>query len=334
MSLRSPRQGMSKGENPKKKWVVTEQGETTGFDTSFAAAMNVETASQQMKEYNHIFQNSPRSEGKADSDEENDDTTSGEEVEECFPDVNTQSPPAKKLKESVTAGTLDALENARRTAAIVKGVTVGCVQGIKSLITEEGIAQEQTLMKVYEQSKAGTKDLKKASAHCYHEQKMQSKRIDTLEHNVKEILKFNKMNYRLLQEVSDKLERKGDQVDTEASGSFKPQIRSFCGYCKEDSHDIGECREKRMCIRCGENNHKSEICFWKDRSCARCKVKGHKVDLHDIKDPRIREELIPAYPGLFLHFLTDNDNSRGSSGIWEQRNNHRGGYKGANRGRK
>ena len=180
---------------------------------------------------------------------------------------------------------------------------------------------EQAIDRVYEQTKNGTREIKKALANCYNEIEQGGQRAETAEHNMRELIKAQGVTNKLLEQLSKRMDalEKGRAETGEVS--FKAVFKKYCSFCKNGSHDLEGCKEKIMCFRCGEHNHKEDTCYWRERTCGRCNNRGHKRDMHETIDTESWEMLIMTLPKSFSHFLVDSQSAGGYK-------THRDGFKG------
>lgn len=146
--------------------------------------------------------------------------------------------------------------------------------------------------------------MKRALANCFHEIQQNNRRSDVTEQNVKELVKLQNQTNRLLAELSSKID-KWDKVKERRDGpSYNSMpFKTYCSFCQSSDHDLGSCKDKEACFRCGEFNHQEDTCFWKERSCHKCNEKGHRKDMHEAVDPDVRAALVRNYPKAFLHFF-------------------------------
>ena len=81
-----------------------------------------------------------------------------------------------------------------------------------------------------------------------------------------------------------------------------------------------ECEERIQCYRCGAVNHREDNCYWKDRLCNKCNVKGHKHDMHEVEDAKLREKLINSFPNVRNQNSTQSSETHRSSIHQESQN--------------
>ena len=94
----------------------------------------------------------------------------------------------------------------------------------------------------------------------------------------------------------------GEHVD----GADQKKDRKYsCPYCQEDNNRFADSEEKTECMRCGNNNRKSDYCNFKsDMKCYVCKEVGHVSMLHSAVKVEFRLALITHYGSkCFGHFL-------------------------------
>ena len=101
----------------------------------------------------------------------------------------------------------------------------------------------------------------------------------------------------------------GEHVD----GADQKKDRKYsCPYCQEDNNRFADSEEKTECMRCGNNNRKSDYCNFKsDMKCYVCKEVGHVSMLHSAVKVEFRLALITHYGSkCFGHFLDSKEEVR------------------------
>ena len=271
----------------------------------------MEGASQMMDKFQRIFQNSPRN-GKTAEDEDKSDQEIEEEGGEDEGDNEGQRhveeavdgvvPNAKRVRRGDTK--CEGMSHQNMETMVKRLEKIG-EKNTERIVQESSSNLEHAIDRVYEQTKNGTREIKKALANCYNEIEQGGQRAETAEHNMRELIKAQGVTNKLLEQLSrrmDALEKDRTEI---VEVPFKAAFKKYCTFCKVGSHDFEECNEKIMCFRCGEYNHKEEVCYWRERSCGRCNNRGHKRDMHDTTDTEAREMLIMTFPRSFSHFLVD-----------------------------
>ena len=322
----------------KEKWTTAEEGEKHEDEDEVSSPE--EGATQVLARTSHIFSSSSKPERKNDDTDESGQEEGEEEEGEDHEgagdsqeeegdgedgDNEERQPPAKKPRQS-TEKCKGITE--KRVEEVVRRVCKKGEENIIGVVEESAAGTMGALDKGYEQSRKGTREIKLAIANCYETIQQGNKLATVTEHNVKELIKAQKVTNSLLAELTKKMERMEKEKDNnkELEQSARPYFKKYCSFCKEGSHDLDECIEKVMCFRCGEFNHKAATCYWLERTCGRCQARGHKRDMHDTSDPDARELLVSTFPKSFTHFLTDSSKPEAVNGRYAERN--RGGARG------
>ena len=294
--------------------------------------------SQTVGENDHIFQKSPDSPGEAskhDEDEESDSETGSRRssVRDSVDGIQRNSSDMRRKHDDVD-DMLASLAAAERVNQLVQGVSAGCSKDIKDEMNRAVVMLQTSNQKLYETTKANNMELKKALSNFFNEMKQANRRLDiidqntkaaraeakqsdsrldSIEQNAKEAARLARVNHEKLNELARK--RKLSETDPISRGTTRDLgERYFCSFCDSKTHDTARCRNKVPCFRCGDSDHKQNVCFWTDRSCNRCKIKGHKVEMHETRNVTIRGDLVRNFPGKFLHFLTDAADGQGPAG--------------------
>ena len=163
-----------------------------------------------------------------------------------------------------------------------------------------------------EMTKDGLGDMKIAAANYYKIIKSNTKRLEAVETNLREVLKAQKVQNALIQDLGKKIDsgfQAGGGFSDDSGLMQEPNI--YCSYCDAPVHDLVDCPEKRMCLRCGDYSHKFDDCAWKERQCVKCKIVGHRVEMHDVTSAKVQEELISTFKGQFSHFLSERFGDQG-----------------------
>ena len=315
-----------KNKRVSEKWVVaggSSQGKIVG-DTEMEDDFPV-GSTQVMDKLKHIFETEPRNQPEGQSEEDTSGRKENESEDEDDQEMGErnvsmeegQRASAKRVKLTQEDHILDE----ERIQKIIKGVNKGSEQGIHEIqLTGRNI--ETTVNKSYELAKGSTKELKKAMANCFHEIQQVSKQSGVNDHNVKELIKAQKETNALLTALATRLDglEKDKVRDTEQGP--KGQLQRYCPFCRESTHDLSDCNDKKVCFRCGDINHKEGFCFWKERSCNRCHGRGHKRSMHETVDPEARAALIIRHPKEFSHFYVGTE----STGAQDRGRGNEGGH--------
>ena len=334
VTKRNTRQSMeklNKGKHVKEKWVVAGAGSQQEDEDEVSS--HEDGGTQVLKRMNHIFNNSPvsRKEGEGSGEsgkEEMDDDTEGESTEVGGSQEGGEAAeqdgnpaPAKKVRR-----VYEKCEGVTEEA--MRRVCQECEENIVGVVENTAAGTLEAVDKGYEHSRKGTREVKLAVANCYEAIQQGNKLATVTEHNVKELIRAQKVTNSLLAELTEKMERmekeKGDSGSQDKP--FRPFYKKYCSFCKEGSHDLDECKEKVMCFRCGDYNHKASACYWVDRSCVRCSTRGHKREMHDTTDTDARELLVATFPKSFTHFLKESNRAETPKGKYADKG--RGGTRG------
>ena len=196
---------------------------------------------------------------------------------------------------------------------IIAGVKEGCCHSIKEAVgeathqTERGVLKsydfaKQNAKESHEFAKQNAKEMKKALANCYHEVVKGNKRMESSEGTLKELIQGQAATNKLILDLAAKFDAFQEEKQPYKTNP-RPAHRAYCTFCRKSGHDLGECEERVQCYRCGAGNHREDNCYWRDRLCNKCNVKGHKQDMHEVEDAKLRAKLISSFPNVFLHFL-------------------------------
>ena len=291
-----------------------------------------ESGTQVLDRLNFIFQNSPRLTEEVEGSGE-DEEGHEENGQRLYTEDEDQEEGEDKRGDTEGEGFPPAKKSRMQRQEVGEGLTVDNVTGIlrkmnnkcESNLVEvmQDLAREtqDNVDKVYEQARQGTRETKLAIANCYEAIQQGQKLATVTEHNVKELVKAQKLTNKLLTELGEKMDRMDRGKDKGTEQGFKPFYKKYCAYCKEGTHDIEECKVKVTCFRCGEYNHKEVNCYWMERSCGRCHARGHKREMHDTKDTEMRELLVGNFPKSFTHFVTDPAGGNYRGGHEDAKNN-------------
>ena len=335
---RNTRQSMEKQsriKNIKEKWVLSAPGSQQEDEGEVSS--HEDGATQVLNRMNHIFNNSPvqrkQGEGSGESDkEETENDTEGDNTESGVSqeggeasDKDGNPPPYKKLRrvyERHEVVTEQGVEEA------MQRVCKKCENNIVGVVENSAAGTMEAVDKGYEQSRKGTREVKLAIANCYEAIQQGNKLATVTEHNVKELIKAQKVTNALLAELTERMEKMENEKGNQDSQDkpFRPFYKKYCAFCKEGTHDLDECKEKIMCFRCGDYNHKASACYWLDRSCGRCQTRGHKREMHETTDADARELLVTTFPKSFTHFLKDSIKAENPNGKYADKG--RGGTRG------
>ena len=262
--------------------------------------------SQSVGEHDHIFHNSPRENVL---DDGNEDDNENDPLSTSLTDAVkgiTETVESRKRRRDSAEEMLEAIKRAERTTEMIKGISAGCSEEIREEMNRAVIILQKNNQKLYEAAKTHNMELKKAVSNCFGEIKHASKRLDTLDFNAKEAAKQAKVSQQLLTEILKKLDKiPANPIPPTSSDKRSEDAKFYCSFCETQTHDTMTCRRKMMCFRCGDDDHKQIKCYWKDRTCRICQIKGHKVDVHNTKNVKHRSELLFQFPGKFLHFLQE-----------------------------
>ena len=220
----------------------------------------------------------------------------------------------KRKRSDSGVNILDAIATAQRVTQIIDGVNSSCSQEIRGELNRAVVILQTAAEKQHQGSKTVNMELKKAISNVFGEIKKVNKRLEIVDHNSKEAMRIASSSNLLLEEISLKLDRGHPNIPVkltypldEAPKSIERNktLRLYCTYCEAVTHDTTGCRRKEQCFRCGDDDHKQSLCYWKERSCRICQIRGHKMEMHDAKDVKLRGILVAQFPGKFLHFLLE-----------------------------
>ena len=265
-------------------------------------------SSQPIGDHDHIFRDSPTGTEDTQSEQELPDTEKSNirasSITESIGGIINTAENRKRQRDS-TDEILESIAAAQKLQKMVQGVTEGVSEGIREEMNRAVIILQTGAHKLGESSKNNNTELKKAVSNCFGEIKKTNKRLEAIEHQAKESIRQSKVTQCMLGEVLKGLEQNNAARNSYQTKEKRELEQVFCEYCDSTTHATDRCRRKIACFRCGEDHHKQSNCPWKDRTCRICQVKGHKMEIHDTKDVKIRGELLIQFPGKFLHFLQE-----------------------------
>ena len=95
-------------------------------------------------------------------------------------------------------------------------------------------------------------------------------------------------NKDTLEELRQSMGRINGFLEGDSKGSKKDDIIRACFFCNSMDHVIRNCPDKTKCIGCEGLSHPYKRCEYKDKTCDRCRVKGHHKQVHFTTDVNFR----------------------------------------------